>query len=158
MAENLNPAASHHHLPAFVTAPGQTDLLFLAMGVLVLFAIIGVGVLYFRLHALPEQIAHRGQKMQLQIVAVLGLLALFTHNHGFWIAGLLLALVPLPDFMTPWSSMALSLKRLAAGAAPSSSIPEQDQPSASKPPAAAEALQETSTPRPAGQSKESQES
>ena len=42
--------------------------------------------------------AHKSQKLQFEIVAVLGLLALFTHIHLFWIAGLLLALVDLPDF------------------------------------------------------------
>jgi hypothetical protein len=86
------------------------------MAIFVLLAVIGIGVFYFKLHALPEQMAHRGQKVQFQIVAVLALLALFTHNHAFWIAGLLLALVPLPDFTTPLSSMAGSLERIAAGA------------------------------------------
>jgi hypothetical protein len=57
--------------------------------------------------------AHRGQKVQFEIVAVLGLLSLFTHNHLFWIAGLLLAFVPLPDFSTPLTSMAQSLGKIA---------------------------------------------
>jgi hypothetical protein len=115
MAEPLHPAAIHH-LPPFVTAPGETDVLFAVMAIFVLLALIGIGVFYFKLHALPEQMAHRGQKVQFQIVAVLALLALFTHNHAFWIAGLLLALIPLPDFTTPLSSMAGSLERIAAGA------------------------------------------
>ena len=72
-----------------------------------------LGVLYLRLHALPEHIAHRTGKVQLQIVAVLGLLALFTHNHVYWIAGLLLALIPLPDFSTPLAGMATSLAKMA---------------------------------------------
>jgi hypothetical protein len=117
MAEPLHPAAIHH-LPPFVVAPGETDVLLVVMAVFVLLAMIGVGVLYFKLHALPEQMAHRGQKMQFQIVAVLGLLALFTHNHAFWIAGLLLALVPLPDFTTPLLSIARSLERIAANGEP----------------------------------------
>ncbi len=115
MAEPLHPAATHH-LPFFVTAPGETDGLFVAMAVFVLLAVIGIGIFYFKLHALPEQMAHRGQKVQFEIVAVLALLALFTHNHAFWIAGLLLALIPLPDFTTPLSSIARSLERIAAGA------------------------------------------
>ena len=117
MAEPLHPAATHH-LPAFVTAPGETDVLFVAMVIFVLLAVIGIGIFYFKLHALPEQMAHRGQKVQFEIVAVLALLALFTHNHAFWIAGLLLALVPLPDFMTPLSSIARSLDRIAGGVEP----------------------------------------
>ncbi len=97
-----------------MTAPGETDALFVAMAIFVLAAVIGIGIFYFKLHALPEQMAHRGQKVQFQIVAVLALIALFTHNHAFWIAGLLLALIPLPDFTTPLSSIAGSLERIAA--------------------------------------------
>ncbi len=114
MADLSHPAATHH-LPPFVTAPGETDVLFVVMAIFVLAALIGLGLFYFKLHALPEQLAHRGQKIQFQFVAVLGLLALFTHNHAFWIAGLLLALVPLPDFTTPLGSIARSLERLADG-------------------------------------------
>jgi hypothetical protein len=106
------------HLPPFITAPGETDVLFIAMAILVLLGVIGIGVFYFKLHALPEHMAHRGQKVQLEIVAVLALIALFTHNHAFWIAGLLLALIPLPDFMTPLTSIARSLDRIAASAGP----------------------------------------
>ncbi|MBK1725185.1 hypothetical protein [Thiocystis violacea] len=122
MADPLHPAAIHH-LPPFVTAPGETDVLFVAMAVFVLLAVIGIGLFYFKLHALPEQLAHRGQKIQFELVAVLALLALFTHNHAFWIAGLLLALIPLPDFTTPLSSMARSLARIADGAEPTAAPP-----------------------------------
>jgi hypothetical protein len=113
MEHEIHPLAPHK-LPPFVTVPGETDILLVAVGVIVLFAVIGVGVFYFRLHALPEQLAHRGQKVQFQIVAVLGLLSLFTHNHLFWIAGLLLAVMPIPDFTTPLTSMARSLRKMAA--------------------------------------------
>jgi len=122
MTEPLHPAATHH-LPFFVTAPGETDWLFISMGIFVLLAVIGIWVFYFELHALPEQMAHRGQKIQFEIVAVLALLALFTHNHLFWVAGLLLALIPLPDFTTPLTSIASSLDRIAAGAAPDAPAP-----------------------------------
>ena len=115
MSEPLHPAAIHH-LPFFVTAPGETDGLFVVMAIFVLLSVIGIGLFYFKLHALPEQMAHRGQKVQFEIVAVLALLALFTHNHAFWIAGLLLALIPLPDFTTPLSSIARSLERIAGSA------------------------------------------
>jgi hypothetical protein len=117
MSEPLHPAAIHH-LPVFVTAAGETDVLFVMTAFLVLFGVIGIGIFYFKLHALPEQMAHRGQKVQFEIVAVLALIALFTHNHAFWIAGLLLALIPLPDFTTPLTSMASSLERMAANAPP----------------------------------------
>jgi hypothetical protein len=122
MTEPLHPAATHH-LPPFITAPGETDVLFVAMAIFVLLAVIGIGIFYFKLHALPEQMAHRGQKVQFEIVAVLALIALFTHNHAFWIAGLLLALIPLPDFTTPLSSIASSLDRIAASAGPAAQAP-----------------------------------
>ena len=122
MAESLHPAATHH-LPPFITAPGETDVLFIVMAIFVLFAVIGIGIFYFKLHALPEQMAHRGQKVQFELVAVLALLALFTHNHLFWVAGLLLALVPLPDFTTPLRSIARSLDRIAGGAEASAASP-----------------------------------
>ncbi len=123
MTEPLNPAAAHHYLPPFITAPGETDVLFIAMAIFVLLAVIGIGIFYFKLHALPEQMAHRGQKVQFELVAVLALLALFTHNHLFWIAGLLLAFVPLPDFTTPLRSIASSLDRIAGGAEPAVPAP-----------------------------------
>ena len=119
----LHPEAIPH-LPVFITAPGETDVLFVVNAIFVLLAVSGLGVFYFKLHALPEQLAHRGQKIQFQLVAVLGLLALFTHNHAFWIAGLLLALMPLPDFTTPLGSIARSLERLADAAQPASGMPQ----------------------------------
>jgi hypothetical protein len=122
MAELLHPVAIEH-LPPFVTAPGETDALFIAMAIFVLLSVIGIGIFYFKLHALPEQMAHRGQKVQFELVAVLALLALFTHNHLFWIAGLLLAFVPVPDFTTPLTSIASSLERIARGAEPAASAP-----------------------------------
>ena len=108
----MNPLAPHH-LPPFVTAPGQSDWLMTAMAVFLIAAVISVGLVYLKLHALPEHMAHRTNKVQLQFVAVLALLALFTHNHVFWIAALLLALVELPNFSTPMNSIALSLEKLS---------------------------------------------
>jgi len=113
MEHEINPAATVHHLPWFITSPGQSDTLLIAMVVFLVFVIIAIGNLYFQLHALPERWAHRTSPVQIQIVAVLALLALFTHNHIFWIAGLLLALVQFPDFSTPIYSIADSLNRIA---------------------------------------------
>ena len=119
----MNPAAPHH-LPAFVTGPGQSDWLMTVMLVFLLVAVVSVGLVYLKLHALPEHMAHRTNKVQLQLVAVLALLALFTHNHVFWIAALLLALIELPDFSTPMTSIALSLEKLS-GRDKSSEPPSQ---------------------------------
>jgi len=82
------------------------------VGVLIV-AVVAIGVLYFRLHALPEHIAHRTTKVQYELVAVLALISLFTHNHIYWIAGLLLAFIQLPDFTTPLMGMADSLAKIA---------------------------------------------
>jgi hypothetical protein len=45
---------------------------------------------------------------------VLGLLALFTHIHLFWVAGLLLALIDIPDFSGSFTRMAGALETIAA--------------------------------------------
>src|SRR5215210_7143773 len=83
------------------------------MAVFLVVAVLAVGILFLRLHTLPERMAHRTHKLQFEIVAVLGLIALFTHMHIFWVAGLLLALVELPDFTTPLRSIAGSLEKMA---------------------------------------------
>jgi hypothetical protein len=44
---------------------------------------------------------------------VLGLLALFTHNHLFWVIGLFLAMIDLPDFGTPLRRIAGSVEKIA---------------------------------------------
>jgi hypothetical protein len=105
-----------HHLPFYVVKPGETDVLMIVMGIFLIAAVLGVGNLYLHLHSLPERMAHKSQKLQFEIVAVLGLLALFTHIHLFWIAALLLALVDLPDFGTPLRSIAGSVEKIADSA------------------------------------------
>jgi hypothetical protein len=102
-----------HHLPFYIAKPGETDVLMIVMGVFLVLAVLGIGNIYLRLHSLPERMAHKGQKLQFEIVAVLGLLSLFTHIHIFWIAGLLLALIDLPDFSTPLSRIAGSVEKIA---------------------------------------------
>jgi hypothetical protein len=112
MTNSLHPAAPHH-LPAFITAPGETDVLMVVMAVILVLAVLGFGILFLRLHTLPERIAHRGHKLQFEIVAVLGLIALFTHMHIFWIAGLLLALIDIPDFGGSLARIAGSTEKMA---------------------------------------------
>jgi len=107
-----HPAATEH-LPFFITPPGQTDTLMVAMAIILALSVVMFGSVYFRLHSLPERIAHRGKKMQFEIVAVLGLISLFTHQHIFWIIGLMLALVDLPDFSGYFGRIAGSVERIA---------------------------------------------
>jgi hypothetical protein len=108
----LNPAASEH-LPLFITAPGETDVLMVVLSVILVLALLMFGSLFFRLHTMPERMAHKSHKLQFEIVAVLGLLALFTHIHLFWVAGLLLALIDIPDFGGSLSRIAGSTEKLA---------------------------------------------
>ena len=110
VSDSIHPAASDH-VPSFITAPGQTDVLMVVMGVILLLFVVMVGVLYFRLHALPERFAHK--KVQFEIVCVLALLAMFTHMHIFWIAGLLLALIDFPDFSGLLRRIAGSTEKIA---------------------------------------------
>jgi hypothetical protein len=107
-----HPAASHH-LPFFITAPGETDVLMVTMAVILAVCVVAFGVLFLRLHTLPERIAHRAHKLQFEIVAVLGLISLFTHMHIFWIAGLLLALIDLPDIGGWLGRIAGSVEKIA---------------------------------------------
>ena len=122
MTEQLH-AMTPHHLPFYIAKPGETDVLMIVMGVFLVLAVLGIGNIYLHLHSLPERMAHKGQKLQFEIVAVLGLLSLFTHIHIFWIAGLLLALVDLPDFTTPLSSIAGSVERIADNESPPTESP-----------------------------------
>jgi len=125
LTDQLHPMTPHH-LPFYIARPGETDVLMIVMAVFLILAVLGVGNIYLRLHSLPERMAHKGQKLQFEIVAVLGLISLFTHIHIFWIAGLLLALVDLPDFTTPLTSIAGSVERIADNESPPSEPPAEE--------------------------------
>jgi hypothetical protein len=112
MAAPLNPVASQH-LPSFITAPGETDILMVVTAVILAVSILMFGILFFRLHSLPEQLAHGSKKVQLEIVSVLGLIGLLTHNHAFWIAALLLAFIEFPDFSGWLGRMTRAVERIA---------------------------------------------
>ena len=129
-----------HDLPFYIVKPGETDVLMIVTGIFLVLTLLAVGNIYLKLHSLPERMAHKSQKLQFEVVAVLGLISLFTHMHIFWIAALLLALVDLPDFSTPLSSIAGSVEKIADSGdgrpAETSTAPEQAgghaEPSASK--------------------------
>jgi hypothetical protein len=112
VSESLHPSAPHD-LPSFITAPGDTDVLMVVVGIVLIGAVLAVGNFYLHLHTMPERMAHKSQKLQFEIVAVLGLLALFTHNHLFWVIGLFLAMIDLPDFGTPLRRIAGSVEKIA---------------------------------------------
>ena len=111
MSASSHPAAPEH-LPWFITGPGGTDVLYVITTIVVVAAVVLLGVLFFWLHSLPERMGHK--KLQFEIVAVLGLISLFTHMHIFWIMGLLLALIDLPDLTTPLRRIADSAEKMAS--------------------------------------------
>ena len=102
-----------HHLPFYLAPGSAVDPLMVVMGIFLVGTVLWVGTLYWKLHSLPERMAHKSQKLQFEFVAVLGLISLFTHMHIFWVAGLLLALIDIPDFGTPMRSIADSVERIA---------------------------------------------
>ena len=75
--------------------------------------ILAIGVFYLKIHAIPEQLAHKHGNTQSQLIMVLALLALFTHNNVFWVLALILALLKLPDFLTPINNIARSLEKIS---------------------------------------------
>lgn len=113
MSDAIHPLAPHS-LPPFVGGADGSDPLFSAIIFIVIIAVLGIGVFYLKLHAIPEQLAHKHSNTQSQLIMVLALLALFTHNNIFWVAALILALLKLPDFLTPINSISESLKKLTA--------------------------------------------
>ena len=99
------------YLPFFVTAPGDSDLLFSAVLVFLVLVAIGFGALYFTIQAIPDRLADGASKVQLQIVGILGLLSLFTMNNAFWVAALLLAAIRIPDIVTPLKEIGAEMRR-----------------------------------------------
>jgi hypothetical protein len=112
MTDSLHPLAPDH-LPRFLPGPDGDPLFTIVLWLLIILLMV-VGNLYLKLHAIPERMAHKHNNTQLQVVMLLAILALFTHNNLFWIAALLLSVIRLPDFTTPLNSIAKSLKKLAA--------------------------------------------
>ena len=130
MTASIHPAAPHS-LPGFITSPGETDTFMVVMAIFLVVVIVAVGLIFLRIHTLPERMAHGSQKLQFEIVAVLGLLALFTHIHLFWVAGLILALIDIPDFGTPLRRIAGSAEKLA-GLPPGEGDTQSDKPAAAQ--------------------------
>lgn len=111
-AEAIHPLAPDH-IPGYVAGADGSDVLFTAMTIFGIALIIGLGVVYLTLHSIPERMAHKSSHPQLQIVGILALLALFTHNNLFWVAAVLVAGFQFPDMLSPLQSIARSLAHLA---------------------------------------------
>jgi phosphatidylglycerophosphate synthase len=104
---------STEHIPGYL-AGANSDPLMVVMAVILVVIVLIAGVFYFKLHAIPEHIAHGKNHTQIQLITILTILALFTHNNIFWVAALILAVVELPDFLAPLKSIAKSLETIAA--------------------------------------------
>ncbi|WP_226622389.1 hypothetical protein [Alloyangia pacifica] len=125
-AQAIHPLAPDH-IPGYVAGADGSDVLFTAMTIFGIVLIIGLGVLYLTLHSIPERMAHKSSHPQLQIVGILALLALFTHNNLFWVAAVLVAGFQFPDMLSPLQSIARSLASLA-GRPVEAEIPDPDAP------------------------------
>jgi hypothetical protein len=99
----INPVAPEH-LPFYLPGPDGSDPVLVVTALVLIVSTLVIGTIYFRLHALPEQLGHH--KLQFEVCAVLALISLFTHEHIYWIIALLLALVDLPDFTKPLDRIA----------------------------------------------------
>src|SRR5258707_345534 len=91
------PPGAPHHLPSFITAPGDTDILMVVVGIVLIGAVLAVGNLYLHLHTLPERMAHKSQKLQFEIVAGLGLLGLFMPHRLCLVMGRVFCRIYRPD-------------------------------------------------------------
>ena len=100
------------HIPGYLAGP-DGDPLMTGIAIVLIVSVLLIGVLYFKLHAVPEHIAHGKNHTQMQLIAILTILALFTHNNLFWVAALVLAVVEMPDFLAPLKSIASSLEIIA---------------------------------------------
>ena len=90
------------------------------------------GVIFLTIHSLPERMAHKSKKIQMDLIAVLCLMALLLHQHAFWFAALILAFIDIPDFLTPVNRIASSVENMAGQEA--ADVPPADsEPTPSKP-------------------------
>ena len=112
MSVSPNPIATTH-MPFFITSPGETDVLFNITLWFVVACIVLTGVVFLTIHSLPERMAHKSKKVLLDLIALLCLLALLTHNHFFWFVAIVLAFIDIPDFLTPVNRIANSMESIA---------------------------------------------
>ena len=128
----VNPIATHN-LPFFITPPGETDMLYNITMVLVIGAIVMTGVIFLTIHSLPERMAHKSKKIQMDLIAVLCLMALLLHQHAFWFAALILAFIDIPDFLTPVNRIASSVENMAGQESAEIASADHSEPVPSKP-------------------------
>ena len=75
MSGELHPLAPHS-LPPYIGGADGSDPLFTGIAIFVVAMVLGIGVFYLKIHAIPEQLAHKHGNTQSQLIMVLALLAL----------------------------------------------------------------------------------
>jgi hypothetical protein len=107
-----NPIATEH-MPFFITAPGDSDVLFNISVVFTVAMFVLTGVIWLTIQSLPDRIANKSQKVQLDVVALLCLLSILFRENIFWVAALILAFLDIPDLLTPVKRIAASVATVA---------------------------------------------
>ncbi|WP_377190429.1 hypothetical protein [Ruegeria meonggei] len=110
---DLHPMATGH-IPSYVTQADGSDFLLTFMFIFTVLVIVLIGVGYFTLHSIPEKLAHESNHPQFQLVGILALLALFTHNGLFWVAAVLVAGFQFPDVAAPLRAIADAIRSLGS--------------------------------------------
>ncbi|WP_299419970.1 hypothetical protein [uncultured Shimia sp.] len=110
-AAGFHPLAPSH-LPSFISDAAGADPMMTNVGIFVVVVVFLAVTFFLHLHSLPEKLAHQVGANQLQIVGVLALIALFTHNNLYWVAALMIALIQIPDYETPLGRIAAALEAL----------------------------------------------
>ena len=73
----------------------MTDVLYVLMAFVLVGSVLAAEVFFGFIRCRNLMV---DSKVQFDLVAVLGLLSLFTHIHAFWVAALILALIEIPEF------------------------------------------------------------
>ncbi len=113
MATNTPHSMATEYLPMFIAGPEETDVFFIVAVVIAILVAMLIGVFYFTLHALPEKMGHKVNSSQLQLIGVLSLIAMFTHNNYFFFGAIILAAIRFPDWTGTLISIANSLEKVA---------------------------------------------
>ncbi|MGA1628485.1 MAG: hypothetical protein ACO330_06675, partial [Aquiluna sp.] len=61
-------ALAPHNLPAYIGGADGSDPLFTGIAIFVVVLILGIGVFYLKIHAIPEQLAHKHGNTQSQLI------------------------------------------------------------------------------------------
>ena len=95
----MHPAAPDH-LPGFIVAPGEVDVLFISVTILLAISIVIIGTFTSKRFYINNVINNRSYIIKAEVFAMLVLAMIITQNKYFGIAALVLAFIRIPDFIT----------------------------------------------------------